>query len=281
MARVTGNVVRQAQAVFLTAFRADGGPLPADLSMFFPKQPVPGTTPIAILQTVPGGFVSATQAIRELIDHARTRLDIMNPYFTDADIVQRVVAAAKRGVKVRIVVSGTSNNPQATAAFKHHYDALIDAGAQIWEYPGAVVHAKLIVADNTAVFGTVNLDAWALYRNFEIRDDGAQPRRRDRCSSSGSSTPTSRSRRPARRPEASRPSSRTGCGTGWRTFCRRPGRIAPQPPDTHEHGRAGKDDRGGERQPDAPAGAPAEDVVVVPDVLEVSFRPSRARRRAR
>ena len=103
-----------------------------------------------------------------LIDHARTRLDIMNPYFTDADMVQRVIAAAKRGVKVRIVVSQTSNNPQATAAFKRHYSALIHAGAQIWEYPGAVVHAKLIVADDTVVFGTVNLDAWALYRNYEV-----------------------------------------------------------------------------------------------------------------
>ena len=69
---------------------------------------------------------------------------------------------------MRIVVSETSNNPQATAALKHHYSALIHAGAQIWEYPGAVVHAKLVVADDTVVFGTVNLDAWALYRNYEI-----------------------------------------------------------------------------------------------------------------
>ena len=36
----------------------------------------------------------------------------MNPYFTDADMVQRLVAAAQRGVKVRIVVSETSNNPR-------------------------------------------------------------------------------------------------------------------------------------------------------------------------
>ena len=168
MVRVTGNVVRQAQALFLMSFRGDGGPLPADLSKYFPPQPDPGTIPIALLQVAPGGFQSATQAIRSLIDHARTRLDIMNPYFTDADMIQRVVAAAERGVKVRIVVSQTSNNPQATAALKYHYGALIHAGAQVWEYPGAVVHAKLVVADDTVVFGTVNFDAWALYRNYEV-----------------------------------------------------------------------------------------------------------------
>ena len=80
--------------------------------------------------------MSSTQAIRQLIDHATTRLDLMNPYFTDSDMIQRVIAAARRGVKVRIVVSQTSNNAQATAALKYHYGDLIHAGVQIWEYPG-------------------------------------------------------------------------------------------------------------------------------------------------
>jgi cardiolipin synthase len=168
MVRVTGNVVRQAQALFLMSFHVHNGPLPADLSKYFPGQPDPGKIPIAVLQTVPGGFLSADQALRQLIDHARTRLDIMNPYLTDADLIQRVIDAAKRGVKARIVVSQTSNNPQAAAALEYRYDDLIDAGVQIWEYPGEVVHAKIVVADDTAVFGTVNFDAWSLYRNFEV-----------------------------------------------------------------------------------------------------------------
>jgi cardiolipin synthase len=168
MVRVTGNVVRQAQALFLMSFHAHDGPLPPDLTKYFPTQPDPGRIPIAILQTVPGGFTSADQAISELIDHARTRLDLMNPYFTDSAMIQRVIAAAKRGVKVRIVVSQTSNNPQASYALKYHYSDLLHAGVQIWEYPGAVVHVKLVVADNTVVFGTVNFDAWSLYRNYEV-----------------------------------------------------------------------------------------------------------------
>ncbi len=31
-----------------------------------------------------------------------------------------------------------------------------------------MVHAKVVVADDIVSFGTVNLDAWALYRNNEI-----------------------------------------------------------------------------------------------------------------
>jgi cardiolipin synthase len=83
-------------------------------------------------------------------------------------MIERILAAARRGVKVRVVVSEVSNNAQATAALKHHYPDLIDAGAEVWELPGTVVHAKVVVADDVVSFGTVNLDAWALYRNSEI-----------------------------------------------------------------------------------------------------------------
>jgi cardiolipin synthase len=168
MVRVTGDVVRQAQAAFLTSFHGHGGPQPTRLSQCFPEPPDPGTTPIALAQVIPGGFVAASQAIREQIAAARERLDVMNPYLTDRDMVERIVAAARRGARVRVVVSQISNNAQATAALKHHYPELREAGAEVWELPGTVVHAKVVVADDVVSFGTVNLDAWALYRNSEI-----------------------------------------------------------------------------------------------------------------
>jgi cardiolipin synthase len=168
MVRVTGYVVRQAQAAFLTSFRGHGAALPSDLSRFFPAPADRGSTPIALAQVIPDGFAAASQAVREQIDSARRRLDVMNPYLTDRDMVERILAAARRGVRVRVVVSQTSNNPQASDALRHHYRELLDAGVEIWELPGTVVHAKVVVADDTVSFGTVNLDSWALYRNSEI-----------------------------------------------------------------------------------------------------------------
>ncbi|MFW2332406.1 phospholipase D-like domain-containing protein [Ilumatobacter sp.] len=168
MVRVTGDVVRLAQSVFLTSFAGHGAPLPPDLAPYFPPQPDPGATPATVTQVVHGGHVSATQAARELIDGSTYRLDVMNPYFTDADMVGRIIAAAERGVAVDLVVSRTSNNALASAALRHRYPDLLEAGVAVWEYPGAVVHAKLIVADDRAQFGTLNLDAWSLYRAFEI-----------------------------------------------------------------------------------------------------------------
>jgi len=168
MVRVTGDVVRQAQAAFLTSFRGHGGPLPDDLAPYFPVPAKPGVIPIALAQVIPGGFVAASQAIRGQIDGARRRLDVMNPYLTDRDMLERILAAARRGVRVRLVVSETSNNAQAAAALEHRYEDLLAAGVQIWELPGTVVHAKVVVADDVVSFGTVNLDSWALYRNSEI-----------------------------------------------------------------------------------------------------------------
>jgi cardiolipin synthase A/B len=168
MVRVTGDVVRQAQAAFLTSFRGHGGRLPDDLAAYFPEHAGGGSTPIALAQVIPGGFVAASQAIRTQIDDARERLDVMNPYLTDPDVIARIVAAARRGVNVRVVVSERSNNGLATAALRHRYAELFDAGVEVWELPGTVVHAKVVVADDVVSFGTVNLDAWALYRNWEI-----------------------------------------------------------------------------------------------------------------
>lgn len=92
----------------------------------------------------------------------------MNPYLTDRDMLERILEAARRGVRVRLVVSETSNNAQASSALRHRYEDLMAAGVEIWELPGTVVHAKVVVADDVVSFGTVNLDSWALYRNSEI-----------------------------------------------------------------------------------------------------------------
>lgn len=167
-ARITGDVVRQAQLVFLTSFHVLGGASPAgDLERYFPAPAEPGAIPATLLHNVPGGYLPGTQAIRAVIDGARRRLAILNPYLTDPGMLDRVVAAGERGVDVTVVVPGKSNNPPAADALTHEYGRLYDAGVEVFEYE-TIIHAKVIVADDTVVIGTINLDAWALYRNNEV-----------------------------------------------------------------------------------------------------------------
>ena len=182
--RVSGAAVAQLQAAFLASFAELGAELPEDLGQFFPPADDPGAIDTTFLMNWPPGWLPVTEAAVRLIDGARERLDIMNPYVGDRGMVDRIAAAAGRGVAVRIVVpDAVHGNSVAYAAFQHHYDRLLAAGVAIWEYP-ALVHAKALVADDEVLVGTLNLDAWALYRNPEIalhiRDAGvAETFRRD------------------------------------------------------------------------------------------------------
>ncbi len=55
----------------------------------------------------------------------------------------------------------------ADTALRYNFPRLLDAGVEIWEYP-VVMHAKVTVTSDTVIAGTINYDAWALYRNLEI-----------------------------------------------------------------------------------------------------------------
>src|SRR4029079_4770827 len=105
MTRLTGDVVRQTQAAFLTSFHAYGGVLPTgpgSLAPYFPAPATAGEIPAVLTQNLPGAFFNATQQARELVDTATRRLDVMNPYLTDDDMIDRIASAARRGVSVRL-----------------------------------------------------------------------------------------------------------------------------------------------------------------------------------
>ena len=169
--RFTGPVTRQLQAIFLATFAYHGGRLPDGegvLEGYFPPIAEDGPHAVNVIMNWPRGWLPLTDAAIELIRTAERRLDIMNYYIGDARVIREIHEAARRGVRVRLIVADQAHaNGVTYGAFLHHYDALLGAGVQIWEYP-AVVHAKVIVSDDRALVGTLNLDAFALYRNPEM-----------------------------------------------------------------------------------------------------------------
>lgn len=166
--RMTGLIASQFQLVFLASFRYLGGPPVRELEALFPEQDRPGDfVQATVLHNAPG-FRPITVAITEAIDGARETLDVVNPYVADPPIVRRIVRAAKRGVKVRLLVPAKANNPILALAQRHHHTALLDAGVEIWEHP-RMVHSKAFVRDGIEVLvGTCNLEAWSLQRSYEI-----------------------------------------------------------------------------------------------------------------
>jgi cardiolipin synthase A/B len=166
--RLTGPVVAQLQLVFLASFRWLGGEVaPERLDALFPPLE-PGAIPATALHNAPGSYRPITTAIAELLDGARETLDVVNPYVADKAMIERIIAAAHRGVRVRLFVPASPNNKACAAAQRHHHPDLLDAGVRILGYP-KMLHAKAFVRDGEEVLaGTCNLEAWSLKRFFEI-----------------------------------------------------------------------------------------------------------------
>ena len=169
--RVEGEAVGQVQTIFLTSFRFLGGPLPTDpdaIDRLLPTLPAPGGIRTTVLHNVPGeGHLANTDAIELLIERAERRLDVINPYVADQGILERMMAAARRGVQVRFVVAAESNVWATQGALEHRFEDLLAAGVEVWQHP-VLPHAKVVLADERVLVGTTNLDAWALYRNWEV-----------------------------------------------------------------------------------------------------------------
>ena len=168
--RLTGPVVAQLQLVFLAGFRWLGGAVAeAEVETLFPAhEDSPGGVPAVVLHNAPGPYRPITDAIAGLLEDARETLDVVNPYVTDGPMIARIVAAARRGVRVRLFGPAKANNKACAAAQLSHHEELLDAGVRLVGHP-AMLHAKAFVRDGEDVLiGTCNLDGWSLKRFFEI-----------------------------------------------------------------------------------------------------------------
>jgi cardiolipin synthase len=175
MCRMTGTVVPQLQLVFLASWRHQGGALAVDsLERWFPASAldVPDDAPLrasaTVLWNVPGtGHHPISDAIEASLDEATRFVDIVNPYISNRAILERLAAAARRGVRVRLIAPGKPTPPYPAAAFRHHYGRLIDAGAEILLHP-EMAHAKVLHIDDRVLIGGCNLDDLSLFRNDEL-----------------------------------------------------------------------------------------------------------------
>jgi len=104
------------------------------------------------------------------ITSALTRCWIASPYFIpDGPTNRALVTAALRGVDVRILVPEKNDVFLMGPAARSYYTALVRAGARIFEYRPAMLHAKLMVIDGRwSVIGSANVDIRSFWLNFEI-----------------------------------------------------------------------------------------------------------------
>jgi cardiolipin synthase A/B len=128
----------------------------------------------ATLQVVPSGPDVPNDPLLDTIlmsiFTAQQRIRIVTPYFVpDESIAHALVIACHRGVDVSVLVPARSNHFLADIARRSFLREIQEAGGTVLKYTGGMVHAKLILIDNTvAMVGSANLDMRSLLLNFEI-----------------------------------------------------------------------------------------------------------------
>ena len=174
MCRVTGPVVAQIQLAFLTSWVKDGGPRPPDLIGLFhddvesPPEPAVEGLSVNLMMNVPGtGHYPIREAILGALADAREVVDIVNPYIANPQVIRGFADAARRGVRVRVIVPSEPRPPFPMAAFRAWLPELLGAGVTVVRHPG-MAHAKVYRFDDRLLVGSCNLDDQSLFRNDEL-----------------------------------------------------------------------------------------------------------------
>ena len=107
---------------------------------------------------------SIEKSYLKAIGHARKEIVIANAYFLPGGKLRRaLIGAARRGVKVTVLLQGKYEYFMQYHASRPVFDALLKEGVEIHAYAKSFLHAKVAVIDgHWATVGSSNLDPLSL-----------------------------------------------------------------------------------------------------------------------
>jgi cardiolipin synthase A/B len=173
--RVEGPAAQALGVVFRRDWELDTSEPPERVEAWAPNPRLPEAG--CIVQVVPTGPGEAArgrgrglhEALLSSFYAARREIIITTPYFVpDEASLSALIAAAMRGVTVRVVVPARIDNRLVALASRSHFGDLLDAGVRIFEHQRGLLHAKTISIDtDVALVGSANMDMRSYFLNFE------------------------------------------------------------------------------------------------------------------
>lgn len=168
--RIEGPVVAQMQSVFLDNWIKVSGEV-LHGPTYFPAIPARGDVWAQMFSSSPSGGSENMQLMYLLsIAAASHAIDLSAAYFVPDELTSNaLVAALKRGVKLRIIVPGEHIDSDAVRhASRAQWGPLLAAGALIAEYQPTMYHCKVMIVDRRMVsVGSTNFDN----RSFSLNDE--------------------------------------------------------------------------------------------------------------
>lgn len=111
-----------------------------------------------------------------VISGAKERLYVMTPYFIpDSEMYKQIREKAKAGVDVRLVLPAVPDYPFIYRVTRANAERLIKHGVKVYYARGEFVHSKVMLTENCATVGSINMDMRAFYQEFDngvYTDDG-------------------------------------------------------------------------------------------------------------
>lgn len=168
--QIEGPAVAELQKLFLATWaRANG---PESTRDYFPRLQREGDDVIQVVGSTPGRRNRLTYLMYlAAFAFAEKAIHLTTPYLVpDAQMMDALTHAAKRGVDVKIVLPGRSDSDLVFHAGRSHYAALLEAGVKVYERgTESIMHAKTAVIDSIwSTVGTTNMDSWSFLHNDEV-----------------------------------------------------------------------------------------------------------------
>jgi len=106
----------------------------------------------------------------DAIDRSQHHILLTNAYFIpDHTVLDALIEAAGRGVRVEILLPWASNHILADWGARGYFTTCLKAGIHLYGYQGAMIHAKTCTIDGQwSTIGTANLDRLSAVGNYEI-----------------------------------------------------------------------------------------------------------------
>lgn len=112
--------------------------------------------------------VDPEQRLTKLMNAAKKTLDVEVQSLSDQALVDAIIAAQKRKVTVRVVITGAGDRDE-TPAQVSAIDAMKAAGVPLRGVSNPYIHSKVVVVDDKLAFvGSQNFTRTALFDNREV-----------------------------------------------------------------------------------------------------------------
>ena len=140
--------------------------------MLQPIEPVeaPGTVAQVVATGPDLRAGSVSDCLAGMLHAARESVVITTPYYVpDAALDAAIRAAARRGVRVTLILPARNDSLIVGATSQGFYYGLLAAGVRLMLFEGGLLHSKIMTVDGRmAMIGSANLDRRSFELNYEV-----------------------------------------------------------------------------------------------------------------